>query len=553
MRSRILLLVSISSLLSIFAASGQSLPNTTRLLRFPTTNDREIVFCYAGDLYTVGKDGGIARRLTSGPGYTSFPRFSPDGKQVAFTSEYDGNREVYVMPAEGGAPKRLTISATLGRDDVSDRMGPNNIVMAWENTKPLVVFRSRMKSFNDFIGSLFTVGLDTELPQQVPVPRGGFTSFSPDDSKMAFNRVFREVRTWKHYRGGMADDIWIHDFKTGATENLTNNPAQDICPMWGPDNKIYFISDRDGRMNLFVVDLASKETKQLTSFKDFDIKFPSIGKESIVFEQAGYIWRYDLKSGQATPLPIEIKEDLAIGRSTLVDAAKHIESVNLSPDGERTIVIARGDLFSVPAKNGTPRNLTKTSNAHERDAVWSPDGKWIAYNSDATGENELYVRSRDGKGEETHLTNTADTFFYAAIWSPDSKKLMWSDRKQRLRFIDVASKAVTQVAESKESEIRGYDWSPDSQWIAYALQEENGGDKVYLFSMADKKSTPVTDDWYSADNPTFSDDGKYLMLTSSRDFKPIFDQTDFNNVYRDLERVYLVTLSKDTENPLGPR
>ncbi len=207
----------------------------------------------------------------------------------------------------------------------------------------------------------------------------------------------------------------------------------------------------------------------------------------------------------------------------------------------------------IPGKDGTARNLTRTSNAHERDAVWSPDGKWIAYNSDATGENELYVRSQDGKGEPTQLTNGADTYFYASIWSPDSKKLMWSDRKQRLRFIDVASKAVTQVAESKEGEIPGYDWSPDSQWIAYALRQENGGDKIYLFSMADKKSTPVTDDWYSADNATFSDDGKYLMLTSGRDFKPIFDETDFNNVYRDLERVYLVTLSKDTENPLGPR
>src|SRR6202030_2794399 len=357
-------------LCSNYRADAQSLPNTTRLLRFPATNDQDVVLCYAGELYTVGKDGGVARRLTSGPGYSTFPRFSPDGKQIAFTSEYDGNREVYAMPSEGGPPKRLTTSATLGRDDVSDRMGPNNLVMAWENTKPLIVFRSRMKSFKDFIGSLFAVGLDAELPQQVPVPRGGFVSFSPDDSKMAFNRVFREFRTWKHYRGGMADDVWIYDFKTGATENLTNNPAQDICPMWGPDNKIYFISDRDGRMNLFVVDLATKETKQLTTFKDFDIKFQSIGKESIVFEQAGYIWRYDLKSGQAVPVPIEIKEDFASGRSAFIDASKNIQSVSTAPDAQRVIAVARGDLFSVPMKEGTARNLTKTSNAHERDAVW---------------------------------------------------------------------------------------------------------------------------------------------------------------------------------------
>ena len=538
---------------SLPLASAQKLPETTRLLRFPTTNGKQIVFCYAGELYTVGKEGGVARRLTSGPGYSSFPHFSGDGTQLAFTSQYDGNTEVYVMPAEGGAPKRLTITATLGRDDISDRMGPNNIVMTWENTKPLVVFRSRMKSFDSFIGSLFTVGLDAELPQQLPLPRGGFVSFSPDDSKIAFNRVFREFRTWKHYRGGMADDVWIHDFKTGATENLTNNPAQDICPMWGADNKIYFLSDRDNRMNLFSIDLTSKATKQLTSFKDFDIKFPSIGKDSIVFEQAGYIWRYDLASGQATPVPIDIKEDFASGRSALVDASKHIDSVSPAPDGERVIVVARGDLFSVPAKDGTPRNLTKTSNVHERDAVWSPDGKWIAYNSDATGENELYVRSQDGKGQPQQLTSGADTYYYLVVWSPDSKKLLWSDRLQRLRYVDVASKAVTQVDQDKYGEIGVYNWSPDSQWITWARPEENGGDKVYLFSTTDKKPVAVTDDWYSADNPVFSDDGKYLLLSSSRDFKPIFGQTDFSNVYRDLDRVYLITLAKETESPLGPR
>jgi tricorn protease len=535
------------------SASAQKLPETTRLLRFPTTNGQQIVFCYAGELYTVAKEGGIARRLTSGPGYSSFPRFSADGKQLAFTSQYDGNTEVYVMPGEGGGPKRITTTATISRDDISDRMGPNNIVMTWENTKPLVVFRSRMRTFNSFIGELYTAGLDAEIPQQLPVPRGGFTSFSPDDSKMAYNRVFREFRTWKHYRGGMADDVWIFDFKTGKTDNLTNNPAQDICPMWGPDNRIYFISDRDGRMNLFSADLAGKETKQLTTFKDYDIKFPSIGKDSIVFEQAGYIWRYDLATGQSAPVPIDIKEDLASGRSALVDASKHIQSVSAAPDGQRVIAVARGDLFSVPGKDGTPRNLTRTSNAHERDAVWSPDGKWIAYNSDATGENEFYIRSQDGKGQPQQLTNGADTYYYKAIWSPDSKKLLWSDRLQRLRYIDVASKAVTQVDQDKYGEIRSYDWSPDSQWVAWARREENGGDKVYLFSTADKKPVAVTDDWYSADNPTFSDDGKYLMLTSSRDFRPIFDQTDFNNVYRDLERVYLVTLAKETENPLGPR
>ena len=537
----------------VVRAQQSLLPDTTRLLRFPATNGDQIVFDYAGELYTVAKDGGTARRLTSGPGYSSFPRFSADGKQLAYTSQYDGNTEVYVMPAEGGTPKRLTTTATLGRDDISDRMGPNNLVMTWLNTQPEVVFRSRMRSFNDFIGQLYTVGMDADLPKQLPVPRGGFVSFSPDDSKMAYNRVFREFRTWKHYRGGMADDVWIYDFKTGQTENLTNNPAQDICPMWGPDNKVYFLSDRDGRLNLFSADLATKEQKQLTTFKDFDVRFPSIGRGAVVFEQAGYIWRYDLASGQCAPVPINVKEDLASGRTGLVDASKHMESVAPAPDGKRVVAVARGELFSVPAKDGTPRNLSNTSGVHERDAQWSPDGKWISYLSDATGENELYVRPQDGKGEPQQLTTGADTYYFTPIWSPDSKKLMWSDRLERLRIVDMASKAVTPVDQSKVSGIRAYDWSPDSQWVTWSREEEEGMAKVYLYGLNGGKRIEATDGWYESGNPTFSADGKYLLLTSARDFKPTFGQAEFSEVYRNMERVYLLSLAKATPGPLAPK
>src|SRR5947199_1460187 len=351
----------------------------------------------------------------------------------------------------------------------------------------------------------------------------------------------------------MADDIWIYDFKNGTTENITNNPAQDICPMWGPDNRIYFTSDRDGRINLFAIDLTTKETKQLTTFKDFDIKFPSIGKDSIVFEEAGYIWRYDLASGQAAPIPIAVKEDFASGRSALVDASKHTETVNLAPDGERAIVVARGDLFSVPMKEGTARNLSKSSNAHERDAIWSPDGKWIACNSDVTGENELYVSSQDGRGQPQQVTSGADTYYYRPVWSPDSKKLRWADRLQRLRYVDVTSKTIAQVDQDKFGEIQSYDWSPDSQWIAWARPEENDMPRVYIYSVANKKQTPVTDEWYGSTNVAFSDEGKYLLLASGRDFKPTFAEDEFENVYLDMQRIYLVTLTKDTEQPLGPR
>lgn len=527
--------------------------DSTRLLRFPTTDGSQVAFTYAGAVYTVGLEGGVARRLTDGPGYSSFPRYSPDGAQLAFTGQYDGNTEVYVMPAAGGAPRRLTTTATLGRDDISDRMGPNNLVMTWKNTAPQVVFRSRMKSANSFIGQLFTVGLDAELPTQLPVPRGGFISFSPDDSRMVYNRVFREFRTWKHYRGGMADDVWLYDFKTGVTENLTNHPAQDICPMWGPDGKIYFASDRDGRLNLFSIDLATKETRKLTDFKDFDVKFPSMGKGVIVFENGGAIWKFDPEAGAAVPLAISIKEDLASGRSGLVDAGKHLESVSPSPDGKRAIAVARGELYSIPAKDGAARNLSRTPGAHERDASWSPDGKSIAYLSDRTGENEIYIRSQDGKGEPQQITRDADTYYFTPLWSPDSKKLLWSDRLQRLRIVDLASKAVTVVDHNALDEIRDYSWAPDSQWVTWARNEENSQPKVYLFSLASGKKIEATDGWYTAGSPVFSDDGKYLLLASARDFNVTFGQEEFANVYRDMDRVYLLPLAKATPSPLALR
>jgi tricorn protease len=262
-----------------------------RLLRFPAIYDNQIVFTYAGDLYSVSADGGIARKLTNHSGYEMFARFSPDGKTLAFTGQYDGNTEVFTMNSQGGIPKRITYTATLGRDDLSDRMGPNNIVFGWKHDNKNIAFRSRKKSFNDFNGSLYTVNIDGSLPEELPVPRGGFCSYSPDDQKMAYNRIFREFRTWKRYRGGMADDIWIFDFKTNKTENITNNPAHDIIPMW-IGNKIYFISDRDEnkRMNLYVYDIPSKQTDKLTDFKDFDIKFPSPGNKAIVYENGGYKW-----------------------------------------------------------------------------------------------------------------------------------------------------------------------------------------------------------------------------------------------------------------------
>lgn len=548
----LLLAVSASATL-LHAQSAAPTESQTKLLRFPATNGRQIVFTYAGQMYTVGTEGGIARRLTSAPGVVSFPRFSADGKQLAFTAQYDGNTEVMVMSAEGGEPKRLTFTATLGRDDVADRMGPNNIVMTWKNKTPEVVFRSRMRVFSDFQGALYSVSLDGDLPTQLPLPRGGFVSFSPDDSKIAYNRIFREFRTWKRYRGGMADDISIYDLKTGAVEKIAVDAAQDICPMWAPNGKIYFLSERDGRLNLYSYDPASKETKQHTEYTDWDIRFPSLGPDAIVYENAGTIHSFDLATGKSRQVPISVKEDLASGRAALVETAKHLTTFGLAPDGKRAAVGARGEIFSVPAKDGVPRNLTNTSKVHERDAVWSPDGKSIAYVSDETGETEIFVRQADGKGTPVQLTKNADTYYYGPQWSPDSKKLAFADRLQRLRYVDVETKAIVEIDRNPQFETRQFSWSPDSKWIAWTRPDENALSKVMLYSLETKSKTEATDGWFASADAAFSDDGKYLVLASSRDFKPLYGNTEFNHIYRDMERVYLLVLAKSTENPLKPR
>jgi len=536
---------------SLFAQKTDE--SATRLLRFPATNGAEITFSYAGQLYAVPAAGGTARRLTDGPGYAIFPRYSADGKQLAFTAQYDGNTEVYVMSAQGGTPKRLTVSATLDRDDLADRMGPNNIVMTWRNTATEVVFRSRWRSFNPFIGELYTVGLDGDVPAQLPVPRGGFISYSPDDTKIAYNRVFREFRTWKSYQGGMADDIWVMDLKTGVTENITNNPAQDIFPMWAPNGKIYFVSERAGRANLFSYELATKQTKQLTTFTEFDVKFPSIGPGAIVFEQAGQVWRYELATGKCAVVPITVHEDFASARPALVNVSKFVEGIDLAPDGARATVVARGDVFTVPAKDGAVRNLTQTNGVHERNAVWSPDGKSIAYFSDASGEFEVYVRPQDGKGPAVQLTTNDDTYPSNLMWSPDSKKLLWGDRKQRLRYVDVGTKAVTLVAENPAAPISDTAWSPDSQWIVWVLEANSKPGTAMLYSVADGKSVAATDGWYDVSQTTFSDDGKWLLFASARDFNPIYSDTEWNHAYQNMERVYMVALAKDTPSPFAPK
>ena len=522
-----------------------------RLLRFPAIHENQVVFTRAGDLYTVDAGGGTARKLTSHVGYEMFARFSPDGRMIAFTGQYDGNTEVFIIPAEGGTPKRLTYTATLSRDDIGDRMGPNNIVMGWTPDGKYIIYRSRKASFNSFKGQLFKVPVEGGLSEQLPVSFGGFCSYSPDGSKLAFNWVFREFRTWKYYEGGMADDIRIIDLTSGEVEKITDTDAQEIIPLWIGDD-IYFLSDRDRRMNLFVYNTKTKTTEKITRFDDYDIKFPSAGKDQIVFEKGGFIYKMNVNDRNPQKINIKIQDDEMYARSEIKDVSKDIRSGDISPNGERVILSARGEIFSLPSKKGITYNFTQSPGVHERNVEWSPDGKHIAFISDKSGEFEIYIQKQDGSEPARQITKDADTYIFSLQWSPDSKKILYHDRKMRLKYIDVESGTVTLVETETYGIPGNYDWSPDSRWIAYEYTSGNRFSIIRLYQLETSKKYDVTDNWYSSEGPSFSDDGKYLYFVSGRDFNPTYSFTEWNHAYRDMSKIYLITLDADTPSPFAP-
>jgi len=525
--------------------------NEARLMRFPHVMNDQVVFTYAGDLYTVSINGGTARRLTSHLGYEMFAKISPDGNMIAFTAQYDGNTEVYIIPSVGGIPKRITFTATLDRDDVSDRMGPNNIVMGWTADSKNVIFRSRCHSYNSFRGQLFSASIEGDMPVEVPIQDGGFCSFSDDGKHLAFNKIFREFRTWKYYAGGMADDIWVYDYDADEAYRLFENDAQDVFPMWYNDD-IYFASDRDRIMNIFKFNLTNEATTKVTTFDKYDVKFPSIGGDKIIFENSGFLFYHDIPTNTTKKITVFITNDFVSGRNKIVDAKSKLRTVDLSPNNDFFVVSARGEIFTVPIISGVTKNITHTPGVHERNAVWSPDGDYIAYLSDKSGEFEIYIKKADGSEPEIQLTDNAETYKFSIKWSPDSKKIMWSDKMLRLRYIDISTKEITEVDKSDAWEIRAFNWSPDSKWITYSLPNYQVYNKIMIFDVNNKSKYEITTGWYPSTSPSFSFDGKYLVFTSARDFSPTYDDLDWNTAYTNMQKVYLVLLSKTTTNPLVP-
>ena len=530
-----------------FIVTESAFAKEARLMRFPNAVADTIAFSYGGDIYVVPKEGGTALRITSSEGYEMFPKISPDGRTVAFSAEYDGAREVYTIPITGGSPKRMTYSPSI--PDVPDRDGPDKIVMQWSADGSKIIYRANRDNWHRGSGQLFFVDIKGGPPNKWPMPQVGFVSVYDADNRIAYNKIFREFRAWKGYRGGQADDIRMINMSTGKRTTLTENPAQDIFPMLRA-NTLYFLSDRDGRMNLFQKNIRKKTIKQLTHFKDFDIKFPSLGDDNITFTKAGNIYFLDLITGLLRKVKIRINTDFPKLRSEYINLADQIENFDLSPKAQRVLFEARGDIFTVPAENGKIRNLTESSGSRERNCKWSPDGKYIAYISDKNGEDEIYIQSPEG-GEPVQLTKDAASYKFDLAWSPDSRKILFSDKSMKLSYIDIMSKKLTLVNKSRKWEQRDYTWSPDAKWIAYSDYERGYKSVIYLYSVRNGKSYPVTDPLYESYNPVFDPEAKYLYFISKRTFAPKTGNYDQNFIYDKMSKIYGMTLQDTSKSPFG--
>ncbi|MDZ4808174.1 MAG: PDZ domain-containing protein [Bacteroidota bacterium] len=521
-------------------------PTDTRMLAQPTISATHIAFIYAEDLWVANKDGSQPRRLTVDEGLESSPVISPDGKTIAFSAEYDGNVDVFTVKVEGGIPTRLTWHPY------------PDIVRGFTSDGKSVLFASQRSTFTNRYSQLFTVPLTGGMPAKLEIPNAAWATYSPDGKQMAYNPINDAFRQWKHYRGGSISNIWIYTFADNNTVKIPQpeGGCNDVNPMW-IGNTIYFRSDRNGEFNLFSYNTASKKTDQLTNFNDFPILNASTGNGVIVLEQAGYLHTFSPEEKNTKKIKIGIAADLLELRPRFVKGTKYIRSAGLSPSGQRAVFDFRGDIVTVPAEKGDPRNLTQTVSAHEKYPAWSPDAKNIAYFSDASGEYQLHIKSQDGKGEVKTFKLNGTGFYAFPKWSPDSKKISFSDNGRNQYVLDVASGSINKI-DADELYVPGPfrnlfgDWSSDSKWLAYTKVTETQFKRIFLYSVDQQKSFALTDGLSDASEPIFDPGNKYLYFFASTDAGPVINWFDQSNAdMRSTNSIYLVTLQKETISPFA--
>jgi tricorn protease len=535
--SDILLASLLTLFVSVLAISADSGP---LLLQSPTLSKTQIAFAYGGEIWIVSRAGGNAHRLVTGTGLLGGPHFSPDGSLIAYTGNYDGNLDVYVVAAEGGQPRRLTYHP-----------GPD-VAVGWTPDGKSVLFHSHRFSYSD-PNQLFTVPLDGAFPTALPLSMAEDGAYSPDGTHIAYAPFFQWEPDWKKYQGGQTTPIWIADLADSSIVQVPRDNSNDRNPLWIGD-KIYFLSDRSGPVTLFEYDLKSQQVKPLIKNEGFDIKHASAGPGAIVYEQFGAIYLYDLHSGKTKRVNISVAGDMLEVRPHFEKVEKQIQNAQISPTGARAVFEAHGEIFTVPAEKGDIRNITNSAAVADRDPAWSPDGNSIAYFSDESGEYALHVSPQNGLGPVTKIDlGKPPSFFYSPTWSPDSKKIAYSDKRLNVWTVDLENKTPVRVdTDLYDGANFNTVWSPDSKWLAYTKQLDNHLHAVFVYSLETGKAMQITDGMSDALFPDFDKNGKYLYFTASTDIG-LAAAGDMSAINRPVTRsVYVVVLKKGEASPLAP-
>ena len=542
--------VAVAPAISPMVAAYQT--QDTRLLRFPDIHKESVTFVYAGDIYIANTKTGKSTRLTDHIGFETFPKFSPDGSQIAFSAQYNGSRQVYVMNRDGSDLKQLTYYNDVGV--MPPRGGFDYRVLDWTPDGKHIVFRANRTPYGQRVGRPYIVPAAGGLEQPLAIPETGGGMLSPDGKQYVYTPIDREFRTWKRTRGGRAQDVWVYDLENNKSKQLTTNRATDQQPTW-VNNNIYYVSDREYTLNLYKHQ-DGKNPIKVTNHSDFDVLWPSAGPNAIVYENGGYLYRFDDATQQSEKLSINVQGNREHTMAYSKNVSDFIDSMDVSHDGKRVLFTARGELFSVPVKNGPTRNLSHTPKGREILATWSPNGRYIAYMSDETGEYEIYLKDRANNNQVKQLTSNGSIWRFEPVWSPDNKKLLFSDQNHTLWWLDIKTGKQRKIDTAKYNEdgLTSYIWSPNSEDIVFVKNNENRYASLWHYNLKDKRVTRLTDDMSSETNPAFSPDGQQLYFTSERDFNLTFSSYEFDYMFNNATRLYSVAVNskiKPLNTPLS--
>lgn len=543
-------LIRVSAMLTLALLASTAAYSQTKLLRFPDIRGDRVVFTYGGDLWTAPSAGGMATRLTSHPGVELFGKFSPDGKWIAFTGQYDGDEQVYVVPTTGGEPRQLTFYPARG--PLPPRWGWENQVYGWSKDGKQIYFRSSRDSWSVGMARLYSVSIDGGAAEPLPMPSAGSGDYSPSGNEMVYSPQSRDFRSEKRYGGGQANQLYIFDMKSRNAKKITDGPRATRDAMWVGDT-IFYNSDRDGHFNLYAYNVGSGRSTQVTTNRQYDVRWPSSDNENqIVYELNGELQVFDTRSRKATPISINVPDEGIARRPSRVAAGNLIQSVGLSPKAERVLFAARGDIFTAPIEKGPTRNLTHSSGAFDKWPSWSPDGSQVAFVSDMSGEEEIYLVPQDGSKPAEQITRGGSAMRYQPEWAPDGKRIAFSDKDGKIFVITLADRKVTEIADARRGQIRDYTWSPRGNYLSFTMPNENQFSSIYIWSAADNQLRRVTDESFNAYNPAWDPQGNYLYFLSDREFLPQLSGVEFNFATNRMTYIYAMALRKDVKHPFPP-